>query len=66
MNKQQRFEDFTAELAQLSKKYGIAIKSVGGVYITNEKSNFSKGEFKNLQYSNDASSNDLYFEIATD
>ncbi len=54
MNEQQRFEKFTQELAKLSKKYGVAIKSIGGVMI---------GEIADIEYSNDETSGDLYPEI---
>jgi hypothetical protein len=51
MNEQQRFEKFTKELAKLSKKYGVAIKAIGGVGI---------GEITEIEYSNDETSGDLY------
>jgi hypothetical protein len=57
MNKQQRFEDFTAELTELSKKHGIAIKAIGGVYIAD-----NAAELANITYSQDASSGDLEWE----
>jgi hypothetical protein len=53
MNELQRFEKFTKELAKLSKKYGVAIKSIGGVEI---------GEITEIEYSNDETSGDLYPE----
>ncbi|MEI7475315.1 MAG: hypothetical protein WCK67_11130 [bacterium] len=54
MNEQQRFEKFTKELAKLSKKYGVAIKAIGGIAI---------GEIAEIEYSNDETSGDLYPEI---
>jgi hypothetical protein len=57
MDKQQRFEDFIKELTKLSKKYGVAIKAIGGVYIAEDIQ-----ELKNISYSQDASSGDLEFE----
>ena len=48
------FEKFRTELAKLSKKYGVAIKSIGGVMI---------GEIADIEYSNDETSGDLYPEI---
>ncbi len=51
MTEQQRFEKFTKELAKLSKKYGVAIKSIGGVMI---------GEIQDIEYSSDETSGDLY------
>ena len=54
MTDQERFEKFTQELAKLSKKYGVAIKSIGGV---------SFGDILEVEYSNDHTSGDLYPEI---
>jgi len=48
------FEKFRTELARISKKYGVAIKSIGGVMI---------GEIADIEYSNDPTSGDLYPEI---
>lgn len=44
------FNKFVAELEKLSMKYGVAVKSVGGVDI---------GEFKSVRYSRDYTSGDL-------
>lgn len=52
--KQLRFTFFVAELAMLSRKYGVAIQSTGGVCF---------GDFDGIEYSNDASSGDLTFNI---
>jgi len=52
--KQLRFTYFVAELAMLSRKYGVAIQSTGGVCF---------GDFEGIEYSNDASSGDLTFNI---
>ena len=41
-------------LAKLSKKYGVAIKSTGGVIF---------GDILEIEYSNDETSGDLYLEI---
>ena len=54
MTEQEKFEKFRTELAKLSKKYGVAIKSIGGVMI---------GEIADIKYSNDETSGDLYPEI---
>jgi hypothetical protein len=54
MTEEVRFQKFAKELAELSKKYGVAIKSVGGVLI---------GEIKEIVYSNDETSGDLIPEI---
>ena len=48
------FEKFRAELTKISQKYGVAIKSIGGVSI---------GEIADIEYSNDPESGDLYPEI---
>ncbi len=54
----ERFEKFTIELAELSKKYGIAVNVTGGVYV------YKKPEYtKNITYTDDASSGDLYFNL---
>lgn len=49
-----RFTFFVAELALLSRKYGVAIQSTGGVCF---------GDFEGIEYSTDASSGDLTFNI---
>jgi hypothetical protein len=54
MTEQERFEKFTQELAKLSKKYGVAVKAIGGVKI---------GDILDIEYSNDSTSGDLYPEI---
>ena len=46
---------FIAELTALTRKYGVAIQSVGGVYLADEK-----GEFDKLTYNADITSGDLY------
>ncbi len=51
---QLRLTFFVAELAMLSRKYGVAIQSTGGVCF---------GDFEGIEYSNDASSGDLTFNI---
>ncbi len=45
------FEKFRADLTKISKKYGIAIQSIGGVMI---------GDIKEIEYSDDPTSGDLY------
>jgi len=54
MTDQERFELFTEELSKLSNKYGITIRSSGGVRI------FAEGELLEVRYSNDYTSGDLY------
>jgi len=49
--KENKFLAFTKELAQLSKEYGIALKSIGGVQI---------GDIKEIEYTDDETSGDLY------
>ena len=55
MSDQERFKAFTKELAQLSLKYGITIKSIGGVEIYNKYD----GELTSATYSEDYTSGDL-------
>lgn len=54
-NQQQRFTQFTSELAKLSEKHGIAIQSIGGITIYDDPID--------IQYTNDASSGDLEYKI---
>ena len=49
------YDCFIAELTALTRKYGVAIQSVGGVYLADEK-----GEFDKLTYNADITSGDLY------
>jgi hypothetical protein len=49
------YDRFIAELTALTRKYGVAIQSVGGVYLADEQ-----GEFDKLTYSADITSGDLY------
>ena len=49
------YDRFIAELTALTRKYGVAIQSVGGVYLADEK-----GEFDKLTYNADITSGDLY------
>jgi hypothetical protein len=49
------YDRFIAELTALTRKYGVAIQSVGGVYLADEK-----GEFEKLTYNADITSGDLY------
>ena len=48
------YDRFVTELTQLSRKYGVAIKSVGGVLIADEAH-----EFRDVTYIADISSGDL-------
>ena len=49
------YDRFITELTALSRKYGVAIQSVGGVYIADKR-----GVFDSLTYNADISSGDLY------
>ncbi|MDI9234567.1 hypothetical protein [Limnohabitans lacus] len=49
------YDRFIAELTALTRKYGVAIQSVGGVYLADER-----GEFDQLTYNADITSGDLY------
>ena len=49
------YDSFIAELTTLTRKYGVAIQSVGGVYLADER-----GEFDKLTYNADITSGDLY------
>ena len=55
------YDQFIAELTKLSRKYGVAIQSVGGIYLADEP-----GEFRNVRYVADITSGDLLPEFPTD
>ena len=48
------YRKFREELTRLSMKYGVAIKSIGGISI---------GEIADIEYNDDPESGDLYPEI---
>lgn len=52
---EQNYDRFITKLTELTRKYGVAIQSVGGVYLADER-----GEFDKLTYTADISSGDLY------
>lgn len=54
-----RFTLFCKELATLSKKYDIAIRSVGGVDI------YDEGSILKIEYDDDWSSGDLQYGVKT-
>lgn len=54
LSERSRFEKFSDELGKLSKKYGVAIKSVGGV---------TMGKIKTIEYSLDYTSGDIMPDI---
>lgn len=49
------YDQFVAELTALTRKYGVAIQSVGGVIIAEQD-----GEFRDVTYIADITSGDLY------
>lgn len=53
------YDLFIAELTALTRKYGVAIQSVGGVILAD-----APGEFRDVTYRADISSGDLYPEFA--
>lgn len=53
---QAQFTAFTKALAELSKKHGVIINTVGGVAIVDTK----EINLDNLEYTDDASSGDLH------
>ena len=52
------YDQFVKELTALTRKYGVAIMSVGGVMLADTES-----EFKDATYIADISSGDLYPEF---
>lgn len=52
------YDQFIAELTQLTRKYGVAIQSVGGVILAD-----APGKFRDVTYIADISSGDLYPEF---
>lgn len=49
------YDKFVAELTKLTRKYGVAIKSIGGVAIADDPS-----EFSDVSYEADITSGDIY------
>lgn len=49
------YDKFVSELTALTRKYGVAIQSVGGVILAQRA-----GEFRDVTYVADSSSGDLY------
>ena len=49
------YDRFITELTALTRKYGVAIQSVGGVDLAEER-----GEFDKVTYNADITSGDLY------
>ena len=52
------YDKFIAELTQLTRKYGVAIQSVGGVILAD-----NPGEFRDVTYVADITSGDLLPEF---
>ncbi len=52
------YDQFIAELTALTRKYGVAIQSVGGVILAD-----APGDFRDVTYIADISSGDLYPEF---
>lgn len=52
------YQHFIAELTALTRKYGVAIQSVGGVLLAD-----TQGEFSEVSYRADIGSGDLYPEF---
>lgn len=59
MTEQQRFKEFVRELTAISKKHGVAIMSIGGVFILEESN-----AMQDIAYTCDASSGDLEFRLS--
>lgn len=55
---QPNYDQFVAELTELTRKYGVAIQSVGGVFLAQQA-----GAFSCVTYIADASSGDLYPDV---
>ena len=49
------YDQFIAELTALTRKYGVAIQSVGGIILSDQA-----GEFRDVTYVADITSGDLY------
>ena len=56
--RQSNYDQFIAELTQLTRKYGVAIQSVGGVILADQP-----GEFHDVSYIADITSGDLLPEF---
>ena len=52
------YDKFIAELTKLTRKYGVAIQSVGGVFLAD-----APAEFGRVTYIADITSGDLYPEF---
>jgi hypothetical protein len=61
MSEQQRFEQFVSELTAISRKHGVAIMSLGGVFILDNNATSQR-----IAYSCDAMRGDLKFNLHGD
>ena len=52
--KMSNYKMFVTELEKLSVKYGVSIKSIGGVTIWDD------GELESIEYTKDETSGDMY------
>ncbi|MDE3016315.1 MAG: hypothetical protein KGI29_05255 [Pseudomonadota bacterium] len=59
MSTEQRFEQFVRELTAISKKHGVAVMSIGGVFILDDAN-----AMQDIAYTCDASSGDLEFRLS--
>ena len=55
------YNQFIAELTALTRKYGVAIQSIGGIYLADDP-----GEFNSVRYVADITSGDLLPEFPAD
>ena len=59
MTEQQRFEHFVRELPAMSKKHGVAVMSMGGVFILEDND-----AAQHIAYSCDATRGNLEFRLS--
>ncbi len=52
------YKNFITDLTALTRKYGVAIQSVGGIFLAEQEDEFDK-----VTYTADISSGDLYPEF---
>ena len=57
-NRQANYDQFIAELTRITRQYGVAIQSVGGVFLAD-----APAEFGRVTYIADITSGDLYPEF---
>jgi hypothetical protein len=58
MTEQQRFEHFVQELTTISRKHGVGVMSIGGVFLLNEDE-----AAQHIAYSCDAERGNLEFNL---